>query len=317
MIISFALTVLLGFFLVPFFRKTHVSQTERMEGPASHKEKSGTPVMGGIMFLLPWILVTAWTLPLHRNEAPILIATLGFAAIGFLDDFIKVKRMQNEGLRAWQKLLLQVVVSLAVIFYIRRFTNVSFDMRIPFSSLVTNGGTPVMVTAGIFAIPVELLVLCGTANGSNFTDGLDGLLSCVTICIAGFLAAASVRVMAGITPSAGAMIGALLGFLVYNHHPAKIFMGDTGSLSLGGYVAASAIMMNMPIYIVIVAFIYLAEVCSVIIQVSYFQATKGKRFFLMAPIHHHFELRGWTEVRVVAVFTMVTFILCLLGFAAL
>ncbi len=317
MIISFGLTVLLGYFLIPLLKRFHAAQTERQEGPQSHQSKSGTPVMGGIMFLIPWAAVTIFTLPGHRNVVPVLLATLGFAFIGFLDDFLKVSKKQNMGLRAWQKLLLLVLCSLLVIFCIRKFTNVSFDMRIPFSSLLTAGGKPVMINTGIFAIPIELLVLCGTANGSNFTDGLDGLASCVTICIAGFLAAASTVSSSGICPASAAMIGALLGFLVYNHHPAKIFMGDTGSLALGGYVASTAIMMNLPIYIVIVAFIYLAEVCSVIIQVSYFQATKGKRFFLMAPIHHHFELRGWSEVKVVAMFTLVTFILCLLGYAAL
>lgn len=317
LITSFVLAAVLGAVILPFLKKLKASQTEREDGPASHLSKTGTPTMGGIIFLISWILICCFYIPSHKGVVPVMIATAGFAAVGFVDDFIKVVLKRSMGLKAWQKLALQIVVSALVIFYIRTQTNISFDMRVPFSSLFTAGATAVTFSLGWFAIPAEFIVLCGTVNGSNFTDGLDGLATLVTMIIAGFLAAASAKTGSSITPAAAAMIGALGGFLLYNRHPAKVFMGDTGSLALGGFVASSAIMMNMPIYIIIVAFVYLAEVCSVVIQVLYFKATHGKRFFRMAPIHHHFELGGCSEVRVVLMFSALTAILCIIGFAAI
>ena len=201
--------------------------------------------------------------------------------------------------------------------YISLFTNVSFDIRIPYGSFFTVGGAALMISLGVFAIPAQIVIMCGTVNGSNFTDGLDGLAASVTAVIALFMAIASSVTSAGIAPAAMSFLGGLLGFLVYNHHPAKVFMGDTGSLSLGGFVAAGFIMMNMPLYLIIAAFIYFAEVLSVIIQVLYFKSTGGKRFFRMAPIHHHFELSGWSEVKVVAVFSIVTVMLCALALTAI
>ena len=317
LLISFVLAAILGAVILPFLKKLKASQTERNDGPASHLSKTGTPTMGGIIFLASWLIVTCFYIPSNRGVIAVIIATVGFALVGFADDFIKVILKRSMGLRAWQKLALQIIVSAAVIFYIRTQTNISFDMRVPFSSLVTAGATAVTVSLGWFAIPAEFIVLCGTVNGSNFTDGLDGLASTVTMIIAAFLAAASAKTGSTITPAAAAMIGALAGFMLYNRHPAKVFMGDTGSLALGGFVASSAILMNMPIYILIVAFVYLAEVCSVIIQVLYFKATHGKRFFRMAPIHHHFELGGWSEVKVVLMFSLLTVILCIIGYAAI
>ena len=315
--VSFAGTAVLGQFILPLLKKLNAKQTEREEGLQSHKSKEGTPTMGGFMFLIPWVIITALYIPGHRNLIPVLISTVGFSSIGFLDDHIKVVLKRNLGLRAWQKFGLQIIMAVILCFSVINFTNVSFDMRIPFSPIFTSAGTPVMISLGIFAIPVEIIVIGGTVNGANFTDGLDGLAAFVTSIIAIFMMVTSMRLSAGIEPGAAAMTGALLGFLLYNHHPAKVFMGDTGSLALGGFVASSAIVMNMPIYIIIVAFIYLAEVCSVIIQVSYFKATGGKRFFRMAPIHHHYELKGWSEIKVVTVFTAITFVLALIAFAAL
>ena len=313
LLISFAVSALLGIIVLPFLKKLKASQTERSDGPASHLPKTGTPTMGGVIFLIPWIIISCCYIPKHE----VIISTVGFALVGFIDDFIKVVLKRSLGLRAWQKMALQLAVSAAVIFYIWSQTNISFDMRVPFSSLFTSGATAVMISLGWFSIPAELIVLCGTVNGSNFTDGLDGLAALVTVIIAGFISAAAIKTDTAILPAAAAMMGALLGFLLYNRHPAKVFMGDTGSLALGGFVAASAIMMNMPIYILIVAFVYFAEVCSVIIQVLYFKATGGKRFFRMAPIHHHFELGGWSEVKVVLMFSALTLILCIIGFAAI
>ena len=317
LIITFILSVICGRLILPLLIKLKAGQTEREDGPASHKVKNGTPTMGGFIFLIPWIIVTAFYIPTHRNVVPILIAGVGFAAVGFADDYLKVVKKRNLGLRAWQKLLLQVLVSAAVLTYISLFTNASFDIRIPYGSFFTVGGAALMISLGVFAIPAQIVIMCGTVNGSNFTDGLDGLAASVTAGIALFMAIASSVTSAGIAPAAMSFLGGLLGFLVYNHHPAKVFMGDTGSLSLGGFVAAGFIMMNMPLYLIIAAFIYFAEVLSVIIQVLYFKSTGGKRFFRMAPIHHHFELSGWSEVKVVAVFSIVTVMLCALALTAI
>ncbi len=317
LIITFILSVICGRLILPLLIKLKAGQTEREDGPASHKVKNGTPTMGGFIFLIPWIIVTAFYIPTHRNVVPILIAGVGFATVGFADDYLKVVKKRNLGLRAWQKLLLQVLVSAAVLIYISLFTNASFDIRIPYGSFFTVGGAALMISLGVFAIPAQIVIMCGTVNGSNFTDGLDGLAASVTAVIALFMAIASSVTSAGIAPAAMSFLGGLLGFLVYNHHPAKVFMGDTGSLSLGGFVAAGFIMMNMPLYLIIAAFIYFAEVLSVIIQVLYFKSTGGKRFFRMAPIHHHFELSGWSEVKVVAVFSIVTVMLCALALTAI
>ncbi len=317
LIISFVLTYICGKITLPLLVKLKARQTERAEGPASHKAKNGTPTMGGVIFLIPWIIVTAFYIPTHRNIIPIFVSVICFALVGFADDYLKVVRHHNLGLRAWQKFLLQVISSFIVLACVRLFTNISFDMRIPFSSLFTASGTAFIASLGILAVPFETVIICGTVNGSNFTDGLDGLASSVTAVVALFAAISSAAMNAGIAPAAMAFLGGLLGFLIYNHHPAKVFMGDTGSLALGGFVAASFIMMNMPIYIIIAAFIYFAEVLSVIIQVLYFKATGGKRFFRMAPIHHHFELSGWKETKVVTAFTLVTLILSVVAFVAL
>ena len=307
---TFILAVMCGKLLLPLLIRLKAAQTEREDGPASHKAKNGTPTMGGFIFLIPWTLVCAFYIPTHRNIVALMIATLGFAAVGFVDDYLKVIKKQNLGLRAWQKFLLQAVVAGILMVYIATFTNLSLDMRIPFSPMFNAGGTAVMISLGVLSIPVDMLIMCGTVNGSNFTDGLDGLASSVTAVIAACIAISSVMTASGIAPAAMAFLGGLAGFLVYNHHPAKVFMGDTGSLALGGFVASGFIVMNMPIYIVIAAFIYFAEVMSVIIQVLYFRRTGGKRFFKMAPIHHHFELSGWSEVKTVLIFTAVTLVLC-------
>ena len=313
---SFILTVIFGRIVLPLLVKLRAAQTEREEGPASHKVKNGTPTMGGIIFLVPWIAVMCFYLPDHRNIIPVFTAVICFALIGFSDDYLKVIRHHNLGLRAWQKLLLQIAAACAVLFTVHLFTNISFDMRIPFSSFFT-GGTAFIASFGVLAIPLEILAICGAVNGANFTDGLDGLAASVTAVITLFVTASSAVTNAGIAPASMAFLGCMLGFLVYNHHPAKVFMGDTGSLALGGFAASSFIIMNMPIYLIIAAFIYFAEVLSVIIQVLYFKATGGKRFFKMAPIHHHFELSGWSETKVVLIFTLATVLLIVVSFVAI
>ncbi|MDE6214109.1 MAG: phospho-N-acetylmuramoyl-pentapeptide-transferase, partial [Lachnospiraceae bacterium] len=223
-----------------------------------------------------------------------------------LDDYIKVVLKRSMGLRAWQKFALQILVTGIFVFYLQRYTDVSLEMQVPFMS-------GVYLDFGWMNIPILFFIVIGTVNGTNFTDGLDGLASSVTVLVATFFTVVAIGTDSGIEPITCAVVGALLGFLLFNVHPASVFMGDTGSLALGGFVAAAAYMMQMPIYIAIVGFIYLAEVMSVILQVSYFKLTGGKRIFKMAPIHHHFELCGWSETRVVAVFSIVTALLCLVA----
>ncbi len=312
LLIAFILTAAVGHFLLPVLKKLKARQVEREEGLESHKKKTGTPTMGGIMFLVVFVVMTTYEAELYRASIPVIVGTLGFGAVGFIDDYIKVVMKRNLGLRAWQKLLLQILVSLGVIYSVSVFTEVGFDMLIPFSSLISPDGAGIYANAGIFTVPFLIFVFLGTTNGSNFTDGLDGLLSSVTVVIAVFIAVISSSLAINITMAAAVMTGALLGFLVYNHHPAKVFMGDTGSLALGGFAASCMIMLKMPLFLIFMGIIYFTEVLSVIIQVLYFKATKGKRFFRMAPIHHHFELLGWSEVKVVTVFTLVTMAGCFL-----
>ena len=309
LIITFILSVICGRLILPLLIKLKAGQTEREDGPASHKVKNGTPTMGGFIFLIPWIIVTAFYIPTHRNVVPILIAGVGFAAVGFADDYLKVVKKRNLGLRAWQKLLLQVLVSAAVLIYISLFTNASFDIRIPYGSFFTVGGAALMISLGVFAIPAQIVIMCGTVNGSNFTDGLDGLAASVTAVIALFMAIASSVTSAGIAPAAMSFLGGLLGFLVYNHHPAKVFMGDTGSLAMGACLSAIAMSDGFDFSLPIIGIVYVAEVVSVIIQVFVFKTQNGRRFFRMAPLHHHFELGGWKEEKVDAVFSIITLIM--------
>ena len=305
-ILSFAISVVLGPIVIPFLRRLKVGQTVRDEGPQSHLKKNGTPTMGGILILISVVITSLFFVKDYPKIIPILFLTLGFGLVGFLDDYIKVVLKRSMGLRAWQKFALQIVVTGIFVFYLLHYTDVSLAMKVPFLN-------DVYLDFGWLNIPILFFVVIGTVNGTNFTDGLDGLASSVTVLVATFFTVVAIGTNSGIEPITCAVVGALLGFLLFNVHPAKVFMGDTGSLALGGFVAATAYMMQMPIYIVIVGFIYLIEVVSVILQVSYFKMTGGKRIFKMAPIHHHFELCGWSETRVVAVFSIVTALLCLVA----
>ena len=241
---------------------------------------------------------------------PVLFLTLGFGLIGFLDDYLKVVLKRSDGLLPWQKMALQIVVTAVFAFYLVNYSNVSLTMKIPFWS-------GHYLNLGWFAVPVLFFAVIGTVNGVNFTDGLDGLASSVTLIVAVFFTVVSLGMKSGVEPITCAVVGSLMGFLLFNVYPAKVFMGDTGSLALGGFVAGVAYAMQMPLFIILVGLIYLVEVLSVMLQVSYFKATHGKRIFKMAPIHHHFELGGWSETRVVAVFSIVTAILCLIAFIGL
>lgn len=305
-IISFAISVLLGPVVIPFLRRLKVGQTVRNEGPKEHLKKNGTPTMGGILILVSVVLTSILYVKDYPRIIPILFVTMGFGLIGFLDDYIKVVLKRSMGLRAWQKMALQILVTGVFAYYVVHYTDVSLAMKIPFIQ-----GT--YVDFGILNIPILFFIVIGTVNGANFTDGLDGLASSVTVLIATFFTVVAIGLNSGIEPVTCAVVGALLGFLLFNVYPASVFMGDTGSLALGGFVAATAYMLQMPIFLAIVAFIYVIEVLSVVIQVSYFKLTGGKRIFKMAPIHHHFELCGWSETRVVAVFSIITALLCLIA----
>ena len=308
-IIAFAISALLGPVVIPFLRKLKVGQTERKE-LESHLKKNGTPTMGGIMILASIIITSLFYVKDYPKIIPILFMTVGFGVIGFLDDYLKVVLRRSDGLLAWQKMILQIIVTGVFAVYMVKYSGVALTMLIPFS-----GGK--YLDLGWLAIPVLFFAVVGTVNGTNFTDGLDGLASSVTIMVATFFSVVAIGTNAGIAPITCAVVGALLGFLLFNVYPASVFMGDTGSLALGGFVAGAAYMMQMPLFILIVGLIYLVEVLSVIIQVTYFKKTGGKRIFRMAPIHHHFELGGWSETRVVAVFSITTAILCLIALLAM
>lgn len=308
-IIAFAISALLGPVVIPFLRKLKVGQTERKE-LESHLKKNGTPTIGGIMILASIIITSLFYVKDYPKIIPILFMTVGFGVIGFLDDYLKVVLRRSDGLLAWQKMILQIIVTGVFAVYMVKYSGVALTMLIPFS-----GGK--YLDLGWLAIPVLFFAVVGTVNGTNFTDGLDGLASSVTIMVATFFSVVAIGTNAGIAPITCAVVGALLGFLLFNVYPASVFMGDTGSLALGGFVVSTAYMMQMPLFILIVGLIYLVEVLSVIIQVTYFKKTGGKRIFRMAPIHHHFELGGWSETRVVAVFSITTAILCLIALLAM
>lgn len=307
-LISFFIGLVIGPAVINYLRGKKAGQTEREE-LESHQKKTGTPTMGGIIILCAVLVTGCLYVKSAPDILPVLILTIGFGLIGFLDDFLKVILHRTDGLFAWQKMLLQIVVTTGFLGYVVFVSGIGLWMRIPFSENTFD--------IGVLAYPLLYFAVIGTVNGTNFTDGLDGLASSVTVIVAGFFVAAAVYLGSDIAPVGAAMVGALLAFLVYNCYPARIFMGDTGSLALGGFVAGMAYMLHLPLFILIVGFIYLIEVISVIVQVGYFKKTHGKRIFRMAPIHHHFELGGWSETKVVTIFSIVTFLLCLVGFVGL
>ena len=304
--ISFLICFGLGPVVIPALTRLKVGQTERVEGVQSHLKKAGTPTMGGIMILVAFLVPQLFVIRTHPRIMPVLFLTAGFGIIGFLDDYLKVVKHRSDGLYPKQKMLGQIIVTTVFVVWLWVREPFCLDLLIPFS-----GGKILTGTVWrVIAIPIAYLAVIGTVNGVNFTDGLDGLASSVTSVVAGFLLCVSVLRGEGIGPVCAGMLGALLGVLMHNAHPARVFMGDTGSLALGGFVAACAYMMKMPLFIIIFGLIYLVEVVSVMIQVTYFKKTGGKRFFKMAPIHHHFELSGWSETRIVTTFTIFTLLLC-------
>ena len=310
-LISFLISVVLCPILIPFLRKLKFGQTVRDEGPASHLKKNGTPTMGGLVILFSVLITSLIYVGRYPDIIPVLFMTLGFGIIGFLDDYIKVVKKRSLGLTPLQKIVLQFIVTAVFTYYYFDVAKLDTQTRIPFVE-----GYAFSMPTWLFVIFIFIVVL-GTVNGVNFTDGLDGLASGVTVIVATFFAIAALGINANKSPIITSVIGALLGFLMFNTYPARVFMGDTGSLALGGFVASTALMLRIPLFIVIVGLVYLIEVLSVILQVGYFKITHGKRIFKMAPIHHHFELCGFSETQVVAAFSIVTALLCLLGMAAL
>ena len=313
-IIAFAISAILCPIVIPFLHRLKFGQQVREEGPESHLKKQGTPTMGGLIILTSIIITSLFYVKDYPKIIPILFMTVGFGIVGFLDDYIKIVMKRSEGLKPLQKIIGQFIITGVFAYYLLNSKAVGPSMLIPFTGGFENG---LYIDLGIFFVPFLFFVVLGTDNGVNFTDGLDGLCTSVTILVATFLTVVALGERAGISPITGAVVGSLLGFLLFNVYPARVFMGDTGSLALGGFVASSAYMMQMPIFIAIIGFIYLVEVLSDIIQITYFRKTGGKRFFKMAPIHHHFEMCGWSETRVVAVFSIVTAILCLLAYLGL
>lgn len=299
-LIAFIISVALSPIVIPFLHKLKFGQTVREDGPKSHLKKSGTPTMGGLIILASIVITSLIYFKEFPEIAPVLFVTLGFGLIGFIDDYIKVVLKRSLGLRAWQKFALQFLVTGIFLYYIYDYTDLGTSVIFPFLGKE--------VEMGFMYYPLIVFMILGTVNGANFTDGLDGLASSVTVLIATFFSVVAIGLGSGLSVISCATVGALLGFLVFNVYPAKVFMGDTGSLALGGFVASIACMLKLPLFIILVAFIYLFEVISVILQVSYFKKT-GKRIFKMAPIHHHFELCGWPETKVVAIFSIVTAIL--------
>jgi len=308
-IVSFLITLVLGPIVIPLLQRLKVGQSIREEGPKSHMVKSGTPTMGGLIMIAAMIVASLTAGLVNKDLYVVLFAVVGFGLIGFIDDFIKVILKRNLGLRAYQKIIGQTIIATIIAVYQSQVSISGTKLLVPFLNQYWD--------LGILYIPFIVLVVVATVNSVNLTDGLDGLAAGVTLIVFSFF---SLVAMAWGYPSisifCGAATGACLGFLRFNAHPAKVFMGDTGSMALGGAVAATAILLNLTLFIPIVGGIYFIEALSVILQVVSFKLT-GKRIFRMSPLHHHFELKGWKETKVVAVFWGVTLLLCILGLAIL
>ena len=327
-IVGFIFTAIAGKFFIPYLKKLHFGQTILEIGPKWHKEKQGTPIMGGIMFICGTFLAVAFALLVAKLtnanfvfsnfrtpntiirfvSGPVMALLMAF--VGFMDDYIKAVKKQNLGLKASQKTLLQVLIAAS---YLLTLYLTGFKMTyIPFVGAID-------VTSGLGLIfwPIALMFIYGFTNAVNLTDGVDGLASSVTVVVAAFFAVISINAKGDVILENSvlslALVGSLLGFLIWNLHPAKVFMGDTGSMFLGGMVVAFSFYINCPAILLLAGVVYLCEALSVVIQVAYFKATKGKRLFKMSPIHHHFELSGWKENKIVVVFSVVAFVGCLLA----
>lgn len=316
MFFTFVMTVVAEKWLIPVLKSMKMGQKILDIGPRWHKNKDGTPTMGGLGFIVPmaavFVIVLAdmcitgrvtFTLKLVIT----FIMALLSGVIGMIDDFAKLHKKQNEGLLAWQKFFLQVVLAGGYLFAMRMAGGINTSMRIPYTGL--------SIELGIVYYIISIILITGIMNSVNLNDGIDGLCSSVTAVVGAFFAVVGFSLGSRETVLLSALcIGGCLGFLVYNFYPARVFMGDTGSLFLGGLVVGMAYMINNPLIIVVCGFIYILETLSVMIQVTYFKLTRGKRIFKMAPIHHHFEQCGWSEIKIVAVFSCITALLCAVAY---
>lgn len=318
-LVAFFVTIVLAFIIIPILKKVKIGQIEREEGPQSHLKKQGTPTMGGIIFMISIIICVTISyiylriighLNLAQNLLPMLCLTMGFGVIGFIDDFKKLVLKNTDGLKPKYKMLGLLCISVAYVLFIVKFSNIGTDTIIPFFKMQVH--LPVLLY-----IPFAILVILATTNAVNLTDGIDGLSSSVSsIIIACLTAIAMMKDISEVIIFGSIVIGAVLGFLMFNLHPAKVFMGDTGSLFLGGVISSIALYLKMPLLLLLIALIPIIETLSVIIQVIYFKKTGGKRFFKMSPIHHHFELSGWSENKVVMIFSVITLLVCIMGIFA-
>ena len=311
LLISFGAATVISPVMIPWLHKLKFGQQILEDGPVWHKKKQGTPTMGGIMFILG-IAAASLVAMLVRFDIHYLmmfLISLGFGVIGFIDDYIKVVKKRNLGLTAWQKIILQAALAVVYVIVLNKTGDLSTEIVIPFTEKT------IFMPWWLY-IPFIWFVVLATVNSVNLTDGLDGLASSITLVVSLFFM--TVGYLAGNDAAAffsAALAGGMLSFLIFNHYPAKVFMGDTGSLFLGGAVSVLAVGLKMPLILVIVGFVYLFEALSVILQVASFQL-RGKRIFKLSPIHHHFEMCGWKEKKIVAVFTLVTAVLCVVGFFA-
>ena len=315
LLISFAVTVVLALIIIPILRRLKVGQIEREDGPQSHLKKQGTPTMGGIIMILAITIVTILAyvyytrqgdIEMAKNILPILCLTVGFGLIGFIDDFKKLVLKNTKGLKPSLKMLGLLFLSVAYVIYLLKGVNLGTETYIPFLKT--------FITIPVWAyIPFAILVILGATNAVNLTDGIDGLASSIAVIVITCLAIISTILgVKELVIFCAIVIGAVLGFLMFNMQPAKVFMGDTGSLFLGGVISGAALYLKMPLLLVLIAIIPVVETISVMVQVMYFKKT-GNRFFKMAPIHHHLELSGWKENKIVIAFSIVTLIVCALG----
>ncbi len=307
--VGFVLSGLLGFLLLPVLRVLKAGQSIREIGPTWHNYKAGTPMMGGLMFIFATIILLLCNLGRMEDMSVffVLLLSLCFGFVGFLDDYAKLRKKQNEGLTSLQKALLQMAVSAVFLYAMYKNGAMGTGLYIPFVDVTFNLHPIVYIFFAMF-------VMVGCVNSVNLTDGVDGLSSSVTIPVMVFFTAASValgRYDLALLPAS--LVGGLIAYLFYNWQPAKVFMGDTGSLFLGGVVCAMAFALEMPLILILVGFVYICETMSVILQVSYFKLTHGKRLFKMSPIHHHFEMCGWKEERIVLTFSGVSAIMCVIA----
>ena len=308
LIMGFIFSIVLGPIFIPLLHKLKFGQNIRKEGPKSHQKKSGTPTMGGIIFFIS-VALTMLIMGYKATDKQMILlySLLAFGFIGFLDDILKIVHKDNEGLKPLQKMILLLLFSVALAWYGYRY--IGSAIAIPFTNF--------KLDLGIIYIPFIVIYYAAVTNAVNLTDGIDGLATSVTVIVLTFFAIIGFKTgNSEVAIFAIALAGALLGFLKFNAFPAKIFMGDTGSLALGGAIGTMALMLKMPLFVIIVGGMYVVETLSVIIQVTSFKMT-GKRVFKMAPIHHHFEQLGWSEVKIVTVFSIITAILCIVGFIAL